>query len=43
MRINNVEINQIIVTNSENEVLAVISDDEIIEHDGYKVILDFIE
>jgi len=34
------EIESIIVTNSDNEVIAVITDDEIIEKEGYKVILE---
>ena len=38
--INGIEYDQIIVTEKNGEVLAVISDKEIIEKDGYKVALD---
>ena len=40
MTINGIEYDQIIVTGKNGEVLAVISDKEIIEKDGYKVALD---
>ena len=40
MEISKKEIESIIVTNSDNEVIAVITDDEIIEKEGYKVILE---
>lgn len=40
MIIGNEYYESIIITDSEGGVLAIISDEEIIEHEGYKVILD---
>lgn len=40
MKIGKKEYAQIVVTNKQGEVLAVISDEKIIEQDGYKVRLD---
>ncbi|NRT90036.1 hypothetical protein DE167_000033 [Clostridium beijerinckii] len=39
MKIGENEFKKIIIT-KDDEVIAVISDKELIEHDGYKVILD---
>ena len=36
------ETNQIVVTDDNDEVLAVISDDEIIEKNGYTVVVEFL-
>lgn len=36
------EVSQIVVTDDCDEVLAVISDDEIIEKNGYKVVVEFL-
>ena len=40
MKIGKKEYAQIVVTNKQGEVLSVISDEKIIEQDGYKVRLD---
>lgn len=40
MRISNFDCQQIVVTSEDGEVLAVISDDSIIEKNGCKVTLD---
>ncbi|MBO8161134.1 MAG: hypothetical protein H0Z24_05810 [Thermosipho sp. (in: Bacteria)] len=40
MQIDNKKYEKIVITTKENEVVTVISDDNIIEHNGYKVILD---
>ena len=40
MKIGKKEYAQIVVTNKQGEVLEVISDEKIIEQDGYKVRLD---
>ena len=41
MTINKQETSQIIVTGKDNEVLAVISDSEIIEKDGVSVVVHY--
>ncbi|GFN36986.1 hypothetical protein [Tepidimicrobium xylanilyticum] len=40
MKIGKKQIKTIIVTNSNNEVIVIITDDEIVEKEGYKVILE---
>lgn len=40
LKIGDKEVEQIIVVGKDNEVVAVISDSEIIQHENYKVILD---
>lgn len=40
MQIGNKQIEQLVITSTDGEVLAVISDDEIIEKEGYSVIVD---
>lgn len=40
MYISNKNVSQIIVTDKTGEVIAVISDEEVIEKDGYKVTVD---
>ena len=40
MKIGEKEYAQIVLVNENEEVIAVISDDEIIEKKGYRVILD---
>lgn len=40
MQIDGKEYDQIIITGSDGEVVAVISDTEVIEKSGYKVALD---
>lgn len=41
MKLNGREVDQIVVTNKKGEVLAVISDSEIIEEENVSVIVDF--
>lgn len=36
------EVSQIVVTDDSSEVLIVISDDKIIEKNGYKVVVEFL-
>ena len=40
MKIGNKKVESIIISTKDNEVLCVISDNEIIEHKDYKVILE---
>lgn len=40
MKIKEDYFESIIVTNSDNEPIAIITDDEIVEKDGYKVIIE---
>ncbi|MDF1495190.1 hypothetical protein [Caproiciproducens sp. CPB-2] len=37
MKIGEKDCDQVVVTSDSGEVIAVVSDKEIIEHDGYKV------
>jgi hypothetical protein len=40
MQIGKQDYKSIIITDSEGGVIAIVTDDEIVEHDGYKVILE---
>jgi len=40
MKINDKEIQKIVVTGKDGEVLVVITDTEIVEHKGIKVVID---
>mgnify|MGYP000946986124 CR=1 FL=1 len=40
MEVGDKELESIIITNSDSEVIAIITDKEIVEYEGYKVILE---
>lgn len=40
MKIGEKSLESMIVINSDDEVIAIISDEEIVEYEGYKVILE---
>ena len=42
MKLSEKYVSQIVITDDNDEVLAVISDDEIIEKNGYKVVIEFL-
>ena len=42
MKLSEKDVSQIVTTDDNDEVLAVISDDEIIEKNGYKVVIEFL-
>ncbi|WP_267873084.1 hypothetical protein [Massiliimalia timonensis] len=42
MKLSEKDVSQIVITDDNDEVLAVISDDEIIEKNGYKVVIEFL-